>query len=554
MGRLIRAFDWESTPMGHPAQWPQSLRTIISAILHSKFPMFLWWGKDLIQFYNDAYRPSLGNQGKHPGALGQKGHDCWPEIWPTIGPMIEGIFAGGEATWSEDQLVPIFRNGCLENVYWTFGYSPVHGEAGTVEGTLVVCTETTGKVESLRKLEASERNLRQLILHAPVGMCILKGPNFILEISNDRMFEIWGKKEGMLGEPLFDTLPEARGQGFEALLLKVFTTGKTYTAFGQPTILPRKGILETVYLNFVYEAYRETDGQISGVIAVAIDVTEQALATLRIAESEARLQVRIQDRTAELLKKNRELERSNAQLEEFAHAASHDLKEPIRKMQFFIDLLQVQLGETITSQHRDTFQRIQKSGQRMTTLVNDLLLYSHVSEQPIQSETIDLNDKLVRVLEDLELDIAERQAIISVGPLPVIQGYRRQLQQLFQNLISNALKYSDPNRIPTISITSRIVAAADHQIVLPRDAISLNCHLIEITDNGIGFEQHHAQRIFQIFQRLHSASDYPGTGLGLSIARKVVENHYGHIRALSEPGVGTTFQIFFPELMKPAPL
>jgi len=162
MGRLTREFDWSKTPVGSVEQWPQSLRTTVSIILSSKFPMFLWWGKDLTQFYNDAYRPSLGNNGKHPYALGQRGQECWPEIWPIIYPLIEQVLTTGESTWSEDQLIPIYRNGQLEDVYWTFGYSPITGESNTVEGVLVVCNETTEKVINARKLAESNAELKRI--------------------------------------------------------------------------------------------------------------------------------------------------------------------------------------------------------------------------------------------------------------------------------------------------------------------------------------------------------------------------------------------------------
>ena len=117
MGELTRAYNWESTVLGSPDKWPLSLLTTVSIILKSRFPMFLWWGAELIQFYNDAYRPSLGATGKHPKALGQKGDKCWPEIWPIIEPLISQVMAGGESTWSEDQLIPIYRNNRVEEVY-----------------------------------------------------------------------------------------------------------------------------------------------------------------------------------------------------------------------------------------------------------------------------------------------------------------------------------------------------------------------------------------------------------------------------------------------------
>src|SRR5689334_2290583 len=120
MGALTRNYDWAATSLGPPGQWPQSLRTTLGILLQSKFPMFLFWGSQSICFYNDSYRPSLGNDGKHPYALGKPGAEIWPEIWKDIEPQIRSILEGGEATWHEDQLLPIYRNGRLEDVYWTY--------------------------------------------------------------------------------------------------------------------------------------------------------------------------------------------------------------------------------------------------------------------------------------------------------------------------------------------------------------------------------------------------------------------------------------------------
>lgn len=158
MGALIRNKDWSVTSLGVYETWPQSLKTTLSILLNSKFPMFLWWGPDLICFYNDAYRPSLGEKGKHPGILGMPAMEAWPEIWHIIEPLIQQVLTTGEATWSEDQLVPIFRNGTIEDVYWTFSYSPVFGESGKTEAVFVTCTETTDKVNAYKKLEESYKD------------------------------------------------------------------------------------------------------------------------------------------------------------------------------------------------------------------------------------------------------------------------------------------------------------------------------------------------------------------------------------------------------------
>jgi PAS domain S-box-containing protein len=157
MARLTRAFDWSQTPVGPIEQWPETLLITVNTMLATRHPMFLWWGKDLVQFYNDAYRPSLGGD-KHPAALGQNGRDCWPEIWPVIGPQIEAVMTKGEATWHEDQLIPIIRDGKLEDVYWTYGYSPVRDSSGKICGTLVVSTETTDRfLAEQRQLTSQEQ-------------------------------------------------------------------------------------------------------------------------------------------------------------------------------------------------------------------------------------------------------------------------------------------------------------------------------------------------------------------------------------------------------------
>jgi signal transduction histidine kinase len=241
-----------------------------------------------------------------------------------------------------------------------------------------------------------------------------------------------------------------------------------------------------------------------------------------------------------------ELKRSNTHLEDFAHAASHDMKEPLRKIRTFTDRLKSSLGNRINEQEVMMMQRIETSAERMQHLVEDLLEFSHVSERPQEMDPLDLNEKIKQILIDLELPIEEKNAVVHVSALPSILGHRRQIQQLFHNLISNALKYSKPDIAPEIFIESRIVKGTDVDIHLSPDLLPQRFHLIEVKDNGIGFEQEYAEKIFEIFQRLHGKAEYSGTGVGLSIARKVVENHNGYIWAKSEVGIGTTFSVLLP--------
>ena len=162
MGELIRNKDWSTTSLGPIEHWPQSLTTTLNILLNSKFPMFLEWGPELICFYNDAYRPSLGTEGKHPSILGMPAKEAWSEIWKTIEPLVDMVLNKGESTWSEDQLIPIFRNGKIEDVYWTFSYSPARDDSGNIAGIFITCVETTQKVIANKKLQESEERFRQM--------------------------------------------------------------------------------------------------------------------------------------------------------------------------------------------------------------------------------------------------------------------------------------------------------------------------------------------------------------------------------------------------------
>ena len=230
LGQLIREYEWEKTSLGSPDQWPYSLRTMVSTVITSKFPMLLWWGDDLLQFYNDAFKPSFGNEGKHPTALGQRAEDCWVESWDFAFPLIEKVRTTGESVWAEDQLVRNYRNGILDDVYWTFSYSPVYGDTGTIEGVLVVCTETTEKILSIRRLEASNQRFRDLVRHAPVAIAVFRGPDLVAEVANDAYLPLVGRtREQFVGKPLFEALPEVKEE-LNPITENLLKTGEPFYA------------------------------------------------------------------------------------------------------------------------------------------------------------------------------------------------------------------------------------------------------------------------------------------------------------------------------------
>ncbi len=285
---LIREKDWSKTSLGKIDDWPVSLRTTLGIILHSAFPMFLFWGDDLVCFYNDAFRPSLGIEGKHP-AIGKKGMEVWTEIWDFIGPLIDQVMTTAKPVWFENQLVPFYRNGKMEDIYWTFCYSAAYGNDSNVNGVVVTCTETTNTVLTTKKLEESESRLRTMILQAPVCIAIFRGADFITEIANSASLELWGRtEEEVLNKAIFEAMPELIEQGIKEIIHGVFTSGKKFAASDLPVQIIKNGKLETLYINFSFEALYDASGTIDGIMCVGTEVTEQVIVRKKIKESEER--------------------------------------------------------------------------------------------------------------------------------------------------------------------------------------------------------------------------------------------------------------------------
>lgn len=185
MGALMRAHDWEATPLGLPDAWPQPLKTCVRLMLNSRHPMFIWWGNGLTCFYNDAYSAVLGPD-RHPSALGRPGRAVWAEIWDVIGPDVEFVMAGRGATWHERQLIPITRGDIREDVWWTYGYSPIDldGAPSGVGGVLVICRDVSVEMRADRAQADEAGRLRQLFEQAPGFMAMLRGPDHLFEMAN----------------------------------------------------------------------------------------------------------------------------------------------------------------------------------------------------------------------------------------------------------------------------------------------------------------------------------------------------------------------------------
>lgn len=277
MGELIRAYDWSSTPVGVPEHWPQSLRLTVRLMLNSQHPMFIWWGEDLIQFYNDGYRKTMGPE-MHPAALGAKGRQSWANIWDIIGPQIEYVMAGKGATWHENQMVPINRHGGLQNVWWTYGYSPIDVD-DKVGGALVVCTDVTRQHLLTEELKSRNQRLAQQFEAAPGFIAIVRGADHVFEVTNAAYRRLIGERE-VVGRSVYDSLPEVRSQGFIELLDEVLKTGEPHIGRRTPITLAgeRDGMEREFFLDFVYQPIFEPDGSVSGIFIEGQDVTSHVQA------------------------------------------------------------------------------------------------------------------------------------------------------------------------------------------------------------------------------------------------------------------------------------
>lgn len=268
------------------------------------------------------------------------------------------------------------------------------------------------------------------------------------------------------------------------------------------------------------------------------------------AESQ-KLEQLVQERTQHLQQVNNELKRSNEYLQQFAYISSHDLKEPLRKITTLGDLLASQYSQGLGEQGVDLLRRLQASTRRMNHLVQDLLTYSQTTSAQPSFYPIDLNLLIQSVLTDLEKMIQETGAQVKITPLPQLPGDPMQLAQLWQNLLINAIKFRRPDVPPRVRVSSRRLPAGIYPADLAFPLLNLPDSPavwweISVQDNGIGFPAQYKERIFQVFQQLHSRGQYEGTGVGLAICRRVVENHNGAIGVDTEPGAGTTFRIYLP--------
>lgn len=277
MGALTRAHDWRASALGEPAAWPQSLKTAVRLLLNTRHPMLVFWGPEHIQLYNDSFAQSIGPD-HHPRALGRAGRDSWPSIWPILGPQVNKVMLGQGATWNENALVPITRNGQHEDGYWTYSYSPIDEPAAPngVGGVLVVCNETTAIVQAQQQKCRDLDLLQTMFQRAPGAIALLSGPQHRFELVNEACMALIGRSD-LVGKRVIEAAPDAVEQGFIRLLDRVYSSGEAYV--GKDVVVSvhptGSGDATQRVIDFIYQPVRGDDGCVSGIFVQANDITER---------------------------------------------------------------------------------------------------------------------------------------------------------------------------------------------------------------------------------------------------------------------------------------
>jgi signal transduction histidine kinase len=541
-----RQFDWERTSLGPVTNWPLSLRALTSALLASRNPILLFWGPELVMIYNDAFAPSLGSTRDARG-LGAKGREFWTDVWPAVGPQIEGVLERGESHWFENTLVPIEREGVLDEAWWTYSYSPVRDDRGDIAGCLVICQEVTASVraearlrEINHELEVERARLSEVFEKAPSFFAMLRGPDFRIEMANEAYFGLIGRHD-VIGKPLLEAIPEIASQGFRDLLERVVTTGEPFVGREALVHFANRGGRgpEDRYVDFIYQAIVEADGSRSGAFVHGYDVTDHVMAR-RAVEQAAADRLRDAEERARLLAvaedARREAESANRAKSDFLAVMSHELRTPLNAIDGYAELMEMEVHGPLTEQQRQYLIRIRKSQRHLLGLINGVLNYTRVEAGAAQ---YDLNavslidvlascDALMRPqMEHRHLDF---QVDLCSADLKVVADAEK-LQQILLNLLTNASKFTPS-----------------------RGRVRLSCEpgsesvAITVEDTGRGIPPEQAARIFEPFVQVDArlTRTEEGVGLGLAISRDLAHGMQGEITLVSEVGKGSAFTVTIP--------
>ena len=549
MGRLVRSMDWSKTPLGPIELWPRSLKTILGAVLGSRFPMLLWWGPDLLHLYNDAYRPILRD--KHPASLGAPAAQVWAEVWDVAGPMARSIQEGGPATWTEDLQLFINSKGVTEETYFTFSYSPVPGDDGRVGGVLNTVQETTAKVQSERQIRMlhdlaaraadakSEQDAYRLVLEV-LSTNELDLPFALLYVLNEEADTAqlmgasgWSSYQGAAkparaslcegGEmrwPLAEVVNGAREVIVDDLAARFgpLPVGRWGARPERAIALPlSRGGQSAPYAVLVagVSPHRALDERYQRFFRATADQIMAVVACARAYEEERA--------RAEALA---EIDRAKTS---FFSNVSHEFRTPLTLM---LGPLEDELGERerLPQARRERIETAHRNGLRLLKLVNVLLDFARIEGGRVQAhfEPTDLAALTAELARNFQSAMQRGGLKFTVEcpalPEPLYVD-REMWEKIVLNLLSNAFKHTFQGGIAVR------LAWLDHGVQLT------------VEDSGVGIPADEIPHLFRRFHRVKGAASrtHEGTGIGLSLVRELVQTHAGLIRAESELGKGSRF-------------
>jgi PAS domain S-box-containing protein len=450
-----------------------------------------------------------------------------PELEDGLKNLLTSVLKNGESLIANEIPVKLKRLGKPVTAYFNSVYQSLRDVDKNIYGIIIIGTEVTEAVNARKQTEASELFSRTILESSPDclkvldsegriqfmnfnGLCQMEIDDFST-FKNKNWWTLWGSdNEALVKAAIHKALT-----GETAQFIALCPTAKGIPKWWDVLVSPVGNASEPV----------------KQIIAVSRDITEQK-----------NLQAALVKLNETLDLKNIALENANAELESFSYIASHDLQEPLRMIKKFSE--RITKTEKFSDKTRQYFNFIIDATKRMRSLIVSLFNYSRMDKTELNFVLCDLNIVVEESKRDLRLRIVEKQAIIDCDLLPTINGLHIQLCQVFTNLIGNAIKYSQPNIVPYIKITVERSHGKDISRVAANK--QLDYCVIKIADNGIGFEEEFAVKIFEVFKRLHGRDDYSGTGIGLSIVKKIVTNHNGFIVAEGKLGIGSIFTIYLP--------
>ncbi|MCL1464562.1 ATP-binding protein [Argonema galeatum] len=561
MGQLMRSRDWSATPLGPADNWPQSLRTSVSICLASRFPILIWWGPELIKIYNDAYRPILGAT-KHPQALGQPGRDCWPEIWDIIGPMLEGVREEGKATWSDDSMLPLDRNGFVEECYFTFSYSPIRDETGAVGGVFTAVTETTRRVLGERRLQT----LRDLAANTTEAKtveeaCALAANTLVNNTADIPFALLYLLDANSSGATLAATTgckdSFCESLGFTAdeedkpiakLLAQVAQTNQAQLLHISDLKLPiEPGKLQSQISNLksqiqsvlILPVARAGKDRPAGILVAGISPFLSLDEDYRGFFELVAGQVASAVANASAYEEERQRSEALAELYRaktaFFSNVSHEFRTPLTLLLSPVEDALADTENLLPTMQRDRVEIVHRNSLRLLKLVNTLLDFSRIEagREEAVCEPIDLA-AFTAELASVWRSTIEKAGLRLIVKCPTLSepvyADREMWEKIVFNLISNAFKFTFAGEI---SVTLRACASSVE---------------LEVGDTGTGIPPEELPHLFERFHRVRGAASrtHEGTGIGLALVQELVRLHGGTVQVASIVGEGTTFTVSIP--------